>query len=42
LSSKIDEKTWNNEGGLKVCVLKVKEAKNGTWLYVLVRSGFWS
>ena len=23
-------------------VLKVKEAQNGTWIYVLVRSGFWS
>lgn len=42
LSSKIVAKTLNHEGGLKVRVLKVKEAQNGTWLYVLVRSGFWS
>ena len=42
LSSKIVAKTLNHEGGLKVRVLKVKEAQNGTWIYVLVRSGFWS
>ena len=42
LTSEVVAKSLNHEGGLKVRVLKIKESENGTWLYVLIRSGFWS
>lgn len=35
-------RTLNHEGGLKVRVLELKEGQGGSWLYVLVRHGFWA
>lgn len=35
-------RTLNHEGGLKVRVLELKEEQGGSWLYVLVRHGFWA